>query len=147
MLDWITIQRMSALSKSAIYLLILTLAAAPLANSAVDCDVRQAQDAGGRMITTEAHHDHAVSAVAEIAYSLPGSDLRKHSDDMNDSASMNCCDDCIVFCTVAGGISVATASSLLDFAFDGHDRLSAASVDPRQDPHSRSLFRPPIPYL
>jgi len=126
---------MAALQKSATYLLILLLTAAPLANSAVDCDAQPVRDAGSPMVMPDAHHAHAVSEAAD------------QSANMNDSASMDCCDDCLVMCTVAGGISVACASATLDIAINGHDRLSTAAIDPRQDPHSRSLFRPPIPYI
>ena len=139
---------MAALQKSATYLLILLLTATPLANGAVDCDAQPARDAASPMVMPVAHDAQAVPEAADIEHhSHDGPALHQQSGNMNDSTSMDCCDDCLVMCTVAGGISVACTSATLDIAINGHDRLSAAAIDPRQDPHSRSLFRPPIPYI
>ena len=133
---------MSALHKSAIYLLILTLAAAPLANSVASCEGQMANDASAGMMMPEAHHARVVF-IDDFSTDV-------HSEQVEtagDSSPMDCCDTCIAICAVAGGLSIASASAMVDLAPNGHDRLSTTSVDPRQDPHSRSLFRPPISHI
>ena len=139
---------MSALHKSAIYLLILTLAAAPLANSVASCEGRMANDASAGMMMPEAHRAGVVFVDDLSIDDDPSIDVHsEQAETAGDSSSMGCCDTCIAICAVAGGLSIAGASAMVDLARNGQDPLSTTSVDPRQDPHSRSLFRPPISYI
>ena len=124
---------MSAQRKSATYLLILLLTAAPLANSVVDCGAQTVAGTAAPMASHEAHHTSASSVdVATEHRSHEGSDLHQQAENM---ASMDCCDDCLVMCTVAGGISLANAFAVLDLIVDGNVVLSTAPTAPRRDNH------------